>query len=380
MQHLFRLSLFVLLLLATVVSGQSADYRIVDISVSQDFIDLVAPSYYRAPYVKVVWEFTAVDGWRKFAGQEYCITGQLGNYRKFTIRDQVKGQRTISCYKLSASPEACCAIQCQLKVGKGPEAAKTSREFPFAAYIESRIEGFTDLYRFKLGHHLVLEKDDIVEDGIFETLSRPYQLATSNDPVAITCYSDQSCANAAATMYVEIGLKTKSPTTAFIPINAVILIDKSGSMEGKIEGWRKITLVKNGLKAFVQGCKDSARLTLMAFDHKIDMLCQDLQLDNQGKDKAFKLIASIDSAQRKGFTNIYQALALAFKLFKRQWRQGYQNRLILLTDGRPQNHPDHQDPNNTPEKDREDVRAKIQCFTRDSAGICHPCRSGQRFP
>lgn len=107
------------------------------------------------------------------------------------------------------------------------------------------------------------------------------------------------------------------------PLNLVLAIDTSGSMGGD-----PIETVRDGLAAMLDHLQPNDRISLVTYSETATIELEGLTLAQRSDlEKAFvKLVAA-------GSTNIYDGLFSAFSLAAAQAQEGYQNRVLLLSDG-----------------------------------------------
>jgi Mg-chelatase subunit ChlD len=124
---------------------------------------------------------------------------------------------------------------------------------------------------------------------------------------------------------VRIGIRTgSSGRAAATPLNLVLLLDSSGSME---RDDRHAGLVK-AVQELSSLLKDGDTITVVGFSRKPRLLADRLP----GKDAA-KLNEIIANSPIEGGTDLAQGLKLAGELAERQFLPKAQNRVVLFTDG-----------------------------------------------
>ncbi|MCB0713625.1 MAG: VWA domain-containing protein [Ignavibacteriae bacterium] len=109
-------------------------------------------------------------------------------------------------------------------------------------------------------------------------------------------------------------------------LQLAVVIDKSGSMKGA-----SMNAVKQALRSLVEKLDPEDVLTLIAFNDNPELLLKPTEV----KDKK-AIIAAIESLDADGGTNIETGLISGFsQLINLSERKGYQKRVMLFTDARP---------------------------------------------
>ncbi len=121
-----------------------------------------------------------------------------------------------------------------------------------------------------------------------------------------------------------LGMNTAiDPTTLERPpLNLSIAIDVSGSMRGT-----NISNLREGLFRMLDDLRPADRISLIAFDDTADLLVEHVPGD------APELSEAIGLLEADGSTNIYAGLREAYDTVGIHAVDGYQNRVILLSDG-----------------------------------------------
>ncbi|HEX4996890.1 MAG TPA: VWA domain-containing protein [Terriglobia bacterium] len=125
---------------------------------------------------------------------------------------------------------------------------------------------------------------------------------------------------------LEIGLATTefNGTTDLLPANLALVIDRSGSMAAA----DKMTLVKAALQTLISNLRPHDIVSIIAFDTTADVLLPATKIGNAVEHRRV-----IENIRPNGSTNISDGLALGYQEVSRNYRDGYTNRVILLTDG-----------------------------------------------
>ncbi len=107
-------------------------------------------------------------------------------------------------------------------------------------------------------------------------------------------------------------------------VNLVMLIDTSGSMQG-----RKIENVKSAAVEFVRQMGDDDRISLITFSSRPTVLAEHQQI-GQTRDK---IVSILDSLQASGDTALYDAIGQGASLIEETTSPETSNAIIVLTDG-----------------------------------------------
>lgn len=122
----------------------------------------------------------------------------------------------------------------------------------------------------------------------------------------------------------QIGL-----TTGFLsnfdkvpPVNVSLVIDKSGSMSGP-----RIEKAKAAAKAFVDRLRPVDYISIVAFDHGVQVL-----LDAQPASNQFALKRAIDNLYAGGSTDMNLGMVTGYREVVKNYKPGYNNKVLMLTD------------------------------------------------
>ncbi|MEK6657343.1 MAG: VWA domain-containing protein [Nitrospirota bacterium] len=108
-----------------------------------------------------------------------------------------------------------------------------------------------------------------------------------------------------------------------MPFNLCLLLDRSGSMDGK-----KIENLKEAVKRVVDSLGEKDRISVVIFDDEVEAL-----LANQAPTNKAEIKNKIDSIMPRGGTQISDAMKKAMEEIKKGASANMVSRILLLTDG-----------------------------------------------
>ncbi|MDR1302463.1 MAG: VWA domain-containing protein [Treponema sp.] len=126
------------------------------------------------------------------------------------------------------------------------------------------------------------------------------------------------------TGYLQLGFRA---THSLPPLNIAFVIDKSRSMEelGRMD-W-----VKNAFQHFMDQVRPEDVVSLVSFDTSAKVIIPPVSMKTpQSKQHFMDLVASLKISGR---SDIYEGMALGYTQVAANYRKGYINRVICLTDG-----------------------------------------------
>ncbi|MDR1031112.1 MAG: VWA domain-containing protein [Treponema sp.] len=126
------------------------------------------------------------------------------------------------------------------------------------------------------------------------------------------------------TGYLQLGFRA---THSLPPLNIAFVIDKSRSMEelGRMD-W-----VKNAFQQFMDQVRPDDVVSLVSFDTSAKVIIPPGSVKTpQSKQHFMDLVASLKTSGR---SDIYEGMALGYTQVAANYRKGYINRVICLTDG-----------------------------------------------
>ncbi|MDR2632292.1 MAG: VWA domain-containing protein [Treponema sp.] len=145
------------------------------------------------------------------------------------------------------------------------------------------------------------------------------------------------------TGYLQVGLRA---THDLPPLNIAFVIDKSRSMEEQ----GRMDWVKEALRGFMEQVRPADVVSLVIFDAAAKTLIPPTQMKSPQDKQRF--LAQVRSLKSSGRSDIYQGMALGYTLVAANYRKGYSNRLICLTDGE----------HNAGNKDRKDILRLVETY------------------
>lgn len=124
-------------------------------------------------------------------------------------------------------------------------------------------------------------------------------------------------------LYVELKAREAQPKKERLPLNISLVIDRSGSMAGD-----KLDYVKKAVKFVVDNLTPKDHLSVVMYDHEVEILSPSRPV---GDKQALRQL--IDRIYHRGMTNLSGGMLEGFKQVKATQKDGYVNRVLLLTDG-----------------------------------------------
>ncbi|MCZ7595684.1 MAG: VWA domain-containing protein [Hyphomicrobium sp.] len=108
------------------------------------------------------------------------------------------------------------------------------------------------------------------------------------------------------------------------PVNAAIVIDRSGSMQGE-----RIAAAKEGARVALKRLSSDDTVALIAYNHEVDVLSPAAPLRNSRD----KLLEAIDRLHADGTTALYDGVKEGGRQVEEYVSDNNVNRVILLSDG-----------------------------------------------
>jgi Ca-activated chloride channel family protein len=170
----------------------------------------------------------------------------------------------------------------------------------------------------------VPKKDAVRVEEMINYFSYDYPEPNNGEPFSI--YSEySSCPWNKKSMLMHIGLKGKSIEMDEIPpSNIVFLLDVSGSMDSP----EKLPLLKSSLKMLLKKLGDKDRVAIVVYAGNSGVILPSTSCKNTAK-----IIKALDDLDASGSTAGGEGLRLAYKIAKKNFIKGGNNRVVMATDG-----------------------------------------------
>ncbi|MEI9901289.1 MAG: VWA domain-containing protein [Hyphomicrobium sp.] len=128
------------------------------------------------------------------------------------------------------------------------------------------------------------------------------------------------------TVYLRLSLKSLAGAKREhrTPINAAIVIDRSGSMQGD-----RIAAAKEGARVALKRLSSDDKVALVAYNHEVEVLSPAAPLRNSRE----KLIEAIDGLRSDGTTALHAGVKEGGRQVEEYLSENSVNRVILLSDG-----------------------------------------------
>lgn len=125
-------------------------------------------------------------------------------------------------------------------------------------------------------------------------------------------------------LYIEINApKANIDESKRLPLNISLVIDRSGSMEGD-----KIKYVKEAAKFIVDNLTPDDLLSIVTYESEVKTILHSTKVENKNRIKS-----KIDKIYSSGSTNLSGGLLEGYAEVKSTFKNGYVNRVLLLSDG-----------------------------------------------
>ena len=200
----------------------------------------------------------------------------------------------------------------------------SAKETPLSTFsVDVDAASYSNMRRF-INQGQLPPKDAIRTEELVNYFSYDYAKPTGVDPVRITTEVGVCPWNEKHRL-VRIGLKAKEIPTANLPeSNLVFLIDVSGSMFGPT----RLDLVKSSLKLLVNNLREKDKVAIIVYAGSAGEKLP----STSGSDKQ-KIREALDELQAGGSTAGGEGIRLAYKIARKNFIKGGNNRVILCTDG-----------------------------------------------
>lgn len=182
---------------------------------------------------------------------------------------------------------------------------------------------YSNMRRF-LNRGELPNKDAVRIEELINYFSYDYPEPSGEDPVRILAEVG-NCPWNNQNRLVRIGLKAKNMASDNLPAsNFVFLIDVSGSMYGAT----RLDLVKSSLKLLVNNLREKDRVAIVVYAGAAGEVLPSTSGENKQKIKE-----ALDNLNAGGSTAGGAGIQLAYKIAKKNFIKGGNNRIILCTDG-----------------------------------------------
>lgn len=201
---------------------------------------------------------------------------------------------------------------------------KKALNVPLSTFsIDVDAASYSNMRRF-LNNGVLPPADAIRTEELINYFSYNYECPTGDDPVKITTEIGL-CPWNEQNRLVRIGLKAKEIPTENLPAsNLVFLIDVSGSMYGS----DRLDLVKSSLKLLINNLREKDKVAIVVYSGSAGEKLP----STSGSDKQ-KIKEAIDELEAGGSTAGGEGIKKAYKIARKNFITGGNNRIILCTDG-----------------------------------------------
>lgn len=131
-------------------------------------------------------------------------------------------------------------------------------------------------------------------------------------------------------LFVQLHMGSNVTTETFkrAPLNLSVVLDVSGSMSSQDNTEKsRLEWAKEALNHIVAQLNEQDSLSIVLFDTDSEILLQTTEVTN--KEAILELIKKLET---KGSTNLEKGLRDGFELVSENFKQGYENRVILISD------------------------------------------------
>lgn len=201
---------------------------------------------------------------------------------------------------------------------------RNAGDIPLSTFsVDVDVTAYSNMRRF-INQGQLPPADAIRTEELVNYFSYDYAKPDGNDPIRITTEVGDCPWNASHRL-VRIGIKAKEIPADHLPAsNLVFLIDVSGSMFGP----NRLELVKSSLKLLVNNLRDKDKVAIIVYAGAAG----EKLATTPGSDKQ-KIREAINELEAGGSTAGGEGIQLAYKIAKKNFIEGGNNRVILCTDG-----------------------------------------------
>ncbi len=127
---------------------------------------------------------------------------------------------------------------------------------------------------------------------------------------------------------VHVGVQARElPFEELRPLNFAFVIDRSGSMSSA----NKLDWVKKAFDIFISSVRDKDFVSLVIFDNVAEVVFPSTRMSSAEQRSRFR--SAVSQIQTRGGTNVPAGVELGYAEVMKNFRSGYTNRVLLLTDG-----------------------------------------------
>jgi len=201
---------------------------------------------------------------------------------------------------------------------------KTPEEKPLSTFsIDVDAASYANLRRF-INNGQLPPQDAVRIEEMINYFNYDYEPAKGNEPFSINTEVSQAPWNEEHQL-VHIGLQGKQIPTENLPAsNLVFLIDVSGSMSDR----NKLPLLKSAFKMLVQQLRPEDKVSIVVYSGAAGCVLPPTSGNEQEK-----IIDALAKLNAGGSTAGGAGINLAYKMAKKHFVKGGNNRVILATDG-----------------------------------------------
>ncbi|GHT59150.1 hypothetical protein AGMMS50239_05120 [Bacteroidia bacterium] len=201
---------------------------------------------------------------------------------------------------------------------------KYTQDAPLSTFsIDVDVASYSNMRRF-INQGQLPPADAIRTEELINYFSYGYEKPAGKDPVKISAEAGE-CPWDASHRLVRIGIKAKEIASEKLPAsNLVFLIDVSGSMEGPT----RLGLVKSSLKLLINNLREKDRVAIVVYAGSAGEVLPSTSGSNKQK-----IREALDNLSAGGSTAGGAGIQLAYKIAKKNFIEGGNNRIILCTDG-----------------------------------------------
>ncbi|MDR2126179.1 MAG: von Willebrand factor type A domain-containing protein [Prevotellaceae bacterium] len=201
---------------------------------------------------------------------------------------------------------------------------KFAEDNPLSTFsIDVDAASYSNMRRF-INHGQMPPKDAVRTEELINYFSYNYPKPSAKEPVKISAEVGECPWNVKHRL-VRIGIKAKEISSENLPAsNLVFLIDVSGSMAGA----ERLGLVKSSLKLLINNLRERDRVAIVVYAGSAGEVLP----STSGNDKQ-KIREALDKLNAGGSTAGGAGISLAYKIARKNFIKGGNNRVILCTDG-----------------------------------------------